>query len=51
MDSIKKFECPQCKTMKLILIFKGNKKNIGYLCNECWRTYDKRIKEIFFKNK
>ena len=47
MDSIKKFECPQCKRMKFILILKGDKKNIGYLCEECWKIYHKRIKEIY----
>lgn len=46
-NGIKKFKCNQCNQLVEILIFKSNHKRVGYLCKNCWKTFNKRIKEIY----
>ena len=46
-NEIKKFKCEQCSNFVHILIFKNSHKRIGYICERCWKTYKKRIKEIY----
>ena len=46
-NEIKKFECQQCHNLVNILIFKKTHIRFGYICERCWKTYKKRIKEIY----
>ena len=52
-NGIKKYVCNQCQKRVFILFLKTDKLNVGYLCEDCWKIYDKRIKEIYgiIKNK
>ena len=45
-DDIKLFKCSQCQQMKKIITWKGIKSNIDAMCEKCWHTYDKRMREI-----
>lgn len=45
---IQLFECDQCKQLKKFLIMLSKVKECGYLCTECWKIYDERLKQIFF---
>ena len=43
----KKFKCEQCSNFVNILIFKNTHKRVGYLCENCWRLFRKRMIEIY----
>ena len=46
-NSIRLFKCEQCANMVKMLIAKADKKRIGYMCEDCWKKYKKRLKEIY----
>ena len=46
-NGIKKFKCSQCKKYKDYLIWKNIKIQPGYICEECWKIYNKRMKSVF----
>ena len=45
----KKYECQQCKLRVDKLLWKNKFNRMGYLCDKCWKTYEKRMKQIYGK--
>lgn len=48
-NDIRKFRCGQCYIKANFLICKTDKLEVGYLCQNCWNIYDKRMKQIYGK--
>ena len=45
-NNILKYECKQCLRYCNILIWKKKYSKVGYLCQDCWNTYFKRLEEL-----
>ena len=46
-NSIRAFPCELCGENDKILIWKQKHDQCGYLCQNCWNKFQKRIKQIF----
>jgi len=45
-NEIRLFACTNCLVKKDTLNWKSDFPRCGYLCNECWITFFKRLKQI-----
>ena len=46
-NEIKTFKCTQCNIHRKHLLWKDLIRNPGFICEDCWKIYDKRIKSLF----
>ena len=44
---IQYFLCTNCKTKKNYIVYKSDYDKVGYICIDCWKTFDKRIKQLY----
>ena len=48
-NSIRKFRCDQCLLEHNMIKYICAKGSCGYLCEYCWKTFFKRMNEIYFR--